>query len=94
MGNRGGISVQSAWRWTVKRAERNFQEDALCGQITIEDIPLNHGDSREPIPIPVGYVKELPKFVSNLLDQCEEENLLTWHNAIPDDEIWVKIGGD
>ena len=46
-----------------ERAERNFQEDALCGQITVEDIPLNHGNTREPIPTPVGYVKELPKFV-------------------------------
>ena len=57
-----------------KRAERNFQEDALCGQITVEYIPLNHGDTREPIPTPVEYVNELPKFVSNLLDQCEEEH--------------------
>ena len=57
-----------------ERAERNFQEDAICGQSTVEDIPLNHGDTREPIPTPVEYVNELPKFVSNLLDQCEEEH--------------------
>ena len=47
-----------------ERAERNFQEDALCGQITVEDVPLHHGDSREPIPTPVVYVKVLPNFVS------------------------------
>ena len=78
-----------------ERAERNFQEHALCGKVTIEDIPLYCGDSKQRIPTPVGYVKDLSNFVSNLLDQCEEENLLTWHNnAIPDDEIWIKIGGD
>ena len=72
------------------RAGRHFQEDALCGQITVEDVPLHHGDSRESIPTPVVYVKVLPNFVSNLLNLCEEENLLTWHHtAIPDDEIWA-----
>ena len=31
----------------------------------------------------------------NLLNQCEEENLLTWHHtAIADNEIWAKTGGD
>ena len=35
------------------RAGRNFQEDALCGQITVEDVPLHQGDSGEPIPTPV-----------------------------------------
>ena len=63
-----------------QRAERNFQEDALCGEVTIEDIPLYCGDSKERIPTPVSFIKDLSNFVSNLLDQCEEENLLTWHN--------------
>ena len=63
-----------------EKAERNFKEDALCGEVTIEDIPLNCDDSKERIPTLVGYVKDLSNFVSNLLDQCEEENLLTWHN--------------
>ena len=31
----------------------------------------------------------------NLLDKYDKQGRLTWHDgAIPDDEIWVKIGGD
>ena len=33
--------------------------------------------------------------VSNLLNQYQDKEKLTWHNqTIPDDEIWIKIGGD
>ena len=75
--------------------QRETSRKMLCGPITVEDIPLHHGDLKERIPTPVGYVKDLANFVSNFLDQCEEENLLTWHNnAIPGNEIWIKIGGD
>ena len=80
--------------WRFKRTDSNTCW--LCQRlITVEDILLHHGNSKEPIPTPVGYVKDLPNFVSNLLGQGEEENLLTWHNAaIPGDEIWIKTGGD
>ena len=33
--------------------------------------------------------------VSNLLNQYQDKEKLTWHNqTIPDDEIWLKIGRD
>ena len=44
---------------------------------------------------PVVSISDLPTFVSNLLNQYQEKENLTWHNqSIPDDEIWIKIGGD
>ena len=46
---------------------------------------------------PVAYTgyDDLPQFVLNLLDQYDSEGLLTWgDNNIPQDEIWVKVGGD
>ena len=37
----------------------------------------------------------LPVFLSTLLNQYQEKEKLTWHNqTIPDDEIWIKTGGD
>ena len=43
---------------------------------------------------PVALVPDLEKFVKNLLDKLDAEGKLTWHeNGIPEDEIWIKIGG-
>ena len=47
--------------------------------------------------VPVGYVgcEDLQGFVSALLDQYEEVNQLSWHDeAIPQNEIFIKVGGD
>ena len=44
---------------------------------------------------PVVSILDLPTFVSALLNQYQEKEKLTWHNqTIPDDEIWIKTGGD
>ena len=44
---------------------------------------------------PVAKVRHLPPFVEALLDEFHNQNLLTWQDgAIPEDELWVKIGGD
>ena len=63
----------------------------------IEHKLLFQSEQREYVTTPVGYVdsEDLSDFVCNLLDQYEEEGLLTWHkNTIPSHEVWVKIGGD
>ena len=39
-------------------------------------------------------IQNIPEFVNQLLDQYEEAHLLTWHESIPADHIWIKIGGD
>ena len=44
---------------------------------------------------PVASIDNLPVFVSNLLNQYQEKEKMTWHNqTIPDDEMWIQIGGD
>ena len=44
---------------------------------------------------PVTSIDDLPVFVSNLLNQYQEKEKMTWHNqTIPDDEIWIQIGWD
>ena len=45
--------------------------------------------------VPLVKVKCLRKFVQHLLHNYEISNELTWDtNGVPEDEIWVKIGGD
>ena len=44
---------------------------------------------------PFVYVDSLPTFLQELLDKYHKNGQLTWHDgAIPDNEIWIKIGGD
>ena len=44
----------------------------------------------------LGHVPALDKFVINLVDTLDKHGKLTWHgeSGIPEDEIWVKLGGD
>ena len=44
---------------------------------------------------PAVFIKDLKTYLFQILDQYKFQNLLTWHeNSIPNEEIWVKIGGD
>ncbi|XP_070178247.1 uncharacterized protein [Littorina saxatilis] len=78
-----------------EKQERVFQNETQCGDIHIKRKRLFTED-RARASIPVGYIgsDDLPEFVTNLLDQYEQEGLLTQNEQIPEDEIWIKIGGD
>jgi len=42
-----------------------------------------------------GRVACISDFVTNMLEAHKQQNTLTWHNSsIPQNEIWVKFGGD
>ena len=42
----------------------------------------------------MAHIRNLEDFAINLLNQYHRRGLLTWHDNIPTDEIWVKVGGD
>ena len=44
---------------------------------------------------PYGYITDLPRFVDHLLESYEQNDQLTWHcETIPEEEVWIKLGGD
>ncbi|KAJ8048012.1 hypothetical protein HOLleu_00163 [Holothuria leucospilota] len=43
---------------------------------------------------PCVRVKDLKTKIIQQLEEYERLNLLTWHSVIPENEIWIKIGGD
>ena len=46
-------------------------------------------------PTAVGRIEHVTKLVTQLLDQYDKEGKLTLHNdTIPQDEIWINVGGD
>ena len=49
---------------------------------------------RKLIEAPFARIRNLPTFVTQLLDQYDETDMLTWHNgAILEGDILIKIGG-
>ena len=42
----------------------------------------------------VATVENLISFITNHLESLKHNNKLIWHNGIPENEIWVKFGGD
>ena len=62
---------------------------------TVDLILVNEDKSEMERPTAVGWIEDVTKLVTQLLDQYDKEGKLTWHNdTIPQDEIWVKVGGD
>ena len=43
----------------------------------------------------LAYIQDVEGLLRNLLDAYSAAEMLTWHDGtIPDDQIWIKIGGD
>ena len=86
-----GILVSS------QKEEDTVKNNALCNEIIIEpqSVTVNTEHGEEEYEIPVGKVKDLPGFVTDLLDKYDKKKALTWHDyTIPEGEIWIKLGGD
>ena len=61
---------------------------------TAEKIPMVNGQGEVQLTNCV-YFLDLVAIVMHYLDWYDAKGLLTWHEgATPDDQIWVKIGGD
>ena len=81
-----------------EKKERQEQKEAMFGDVVTETVDLilvNEDKSEVEKPTAVGRIEDITKLVTQLLDQYNKEGKLTWHNdTIPQDEIWVKVGGD
>ena len=78
--------------------EAEQQKKALFGKVIVEKTNLvfvNDEKNKYEREAPVAKVENLLDLVKQLLDQYDKEEMLTWHNSqIPEDEVWLKIGGD
>lgn len=79
----------------VKKAEKEVQADIHVEYHNLQVKSETDVSGTELKSTPCVYVTNLASFVTDTLDKFDSQNLLTWHgNAIPDDTIWVKVGGD
>ena len=85
-------------RFASEQKERQQQTETMCGKICVERSLefWNEDDSTYDFEqTPVATITDIHQHVTELLDQYDKENQLTWHNStIPKNEVWVKLGGD
>ena len=73
---------------------RELSRDLVSNFVKVEYRTFLKDDITEH-QVPYDRIGELPRFVDSLLDAYDKKNLLTWRDrSIPEDEIWVKNGGD
>ncbi|XP_071952536.1 uncharacterized protein [Antedon mediterranea] len=94
-------------RWLAKyrvvcecEASIGCQVDEIIGDnLTSEYVPLLVKDTKTDelllTDVPLVVVKNLRVKVTQLLDELQSLDMLTWHNGlIPENKIWIKLGGD
>ena len=85
-------------RFGSEQKQRQQQTETMYGKICVERSLefWNEDDSTYDFEqTPVATITDIQQHVTELLDQYDKENQLTWHNStIPEDEVWVKLGGD
>ena len=84
-------------KFASEEKEKQQQRKAQCGEVQVElrSLVFVNEEEQDLRLTPVASITDVPSFVKNLLDEYDRQDRLTCHDgAIPDDEIWVKIGGD
>ena len=71
---------------------RNLSKEIVANFIEVKSITFL--DEQNENNAPFGRIANLSKFVDYFLTSYETQNMLTWHTGrIPEDELWIKIGG-
>ncbi|XP_035686133.1 uncharacterized protein LOC118422598 [Branchiostoma floridae] len=82
-----------------ERTSRNIASELLSAtDVMAEQLPFTTKDEeggKRVEPKPCAYLVSLVSAMHDYLERSKQAGKLTWHGGnIPEDEIWVKIGGD
>ncbi|KAK3774323.1 hypothetical protein RRG08_056370 [Elysia crispata] len=79
-------------------SQRMLQKEVLPADIITETLEFTFKDENKrnfKESSPAVFIDDLRKYIFDLLDQYQEQKLLTWHDGgIPEGEVWIKLGGD
>jgi len=83
-----GVKIES------ERKQREVQQDIQAAEFDVKTETLTDAQGKTT-KTSVVHIKNLPDFIYKTLDKYDDNKELTWHdNGIPEDEIWIKLGGD
>ena len=87
-----GVNVEN------ETAQRKLQQDILPQDLVVETHNFSFkNDQKEEYfrQTQAIFIDNIENYLFNLLNQYQSQNELSWHGgSIPEEEIWVKIGGD
>ena len=90
------ISYASEKRQRAVRDQLLSHCQLSCKLITFWEKEDKHPNSTNGMiqrDVPSAVIENLPEFVTMLLDEYEEAGMLRW-NDMPENEVWIKVGGD
>ena len=83
------MGVQLANEHSVRKLSKEIVSDFV--EVKEKEFFNEDGDLQS---YPFGRIRNLQSYIDHLLNDHEKLDLLTWHDGgIPDDELWVMIGG-
>ena len=87
-----GVNVEN------ETAQRKLQQDILPQDLVVETHNFSFkNDQKEEYfrQTQAIFIDNIENYLFNLLNQYQSQSELSWHGgSIPEEEIWVKIGGD
>ncbi|KAK3736237.1 hypothetical protein QZH41_019804, partial [Actinostola sp. cb2023] len=88
-----GLSIQSEAKDRILAKEQQIEEGR--SEMLPFTFTVKNGKSIEIRTAPCTWLGSLTNAVMKHLEENKKCNRLTWHNGIiPQDEIWLKVGGD
>ena len=85
------VGVRLEGEGKIKHITRAIVEDFVQCKLKT----FHKEDCSEAEEVPYTKIRNIPKFLDKMLDAYEDKNMLTWHDGtIPENEVWVKLGGD
>ncbi|KAL8595286.1 hypothetical protein ACOMHN_020039 [Nucella lapillus] len=89
------LGVHFASERKEKKEQLKAQGAEIEGQMRTLEVWNDTEKNMDLTPTPCAGIKDIPSYVTRLLDEYDSQGRLTWHDgSIPEDEIWIKIGGD
>ena len=80
--------------------ERKYRTASLRDHFEVDSVDLLVQDEKNQSNLaeqstPVDKIKQITIFVRDFLHDYHRQHLLSWHDGgIPQNEIWLKLGGD
>ena len=87
-------------KFQSEHKERIYRTASLRDHFEVDSVDLLVQDEKNQSNLaeqstPVDKIKQITIFVRDFLHDYHRQHLLSWHDGgIPQNEIWLKVGGD
>ncbi|GFO02792.1 amine oxidase [Plakobranchus ocellatus] len=78
-----------------EHAVRRLHKQITAGDIAVKIKTFQNKKMKQEYDLEVAYIRDILQFVTKKLEEHDKGGELNWHDGkIPQNEVWIKIGGD